>query len=75
MNGGHWILHGTERSGKGRGRAWRTGLTLVLLAFGLLLFYLGRPIAPRTTEVDVTDTIAQSGPSAQSAPSTGPKDR
>jgi hypothetical protein len=48
---------------------WLAGLALVLLAFLLLLFYLGRPIAPRTTEVDVTDTIAQSGPS------TAPKDR
>ena len=48
---------------------WLAGLALVLLVFLLLLFYLGRPIAPRTTEVDVTDTIAQSGPS------TAPKDR
>ena len=68
-NGGHWILREAMRSGKGRRRMWLAGLALALLAFLLLLFYLGRPIAPRTTEVDVTDTIAQSGSS------TAPKDR
>ena len=65
-NGGHWILRGTERSGKGRWRALLAGLALALLVFLLLLFYLGRPIAPRTTEVDVTGTIAQSAQNAAS---------
>ena len=35
------------------------GLLLALLAFLLLLFYLGRPVEPRTIEVDVTDKIAE----------------
>ena len=55
-------MRGTERSGKGRRRAWLAGLALVLLVFLLLLFYLGRPIAPRTIEVDVTDKISENMP-------------
>ncbi|WP_146130831.1 hypothetical protein [Sphingopyxis lindanitolerans] len=65
-NGGHWILRGTGRSGKGRWRARLAAPALLVLGFLLLLFYLGRPIAPRTTEVDVTGTIAQSAQNATS---------
>ncbi|MDZ3833551.1 MAG: hypothetical protein U0S50_17310 [Sphingopyxis sp.] len=35
-------------------------LLMVLLAFWLLLLFLGRPIEPRMIEVDVTDKIAES---------------
>ncbi len=35
-------------------------LLLILLAFWLLLIFLGRPIEPRMIEVDVTDQIAAS---------------
>lgn len=38
--------------------AWLIGLAVMLVAFLLLLFYLGRPVAPRNIEVDVTDLIA-----------------
>lgn len=34
-------------------------LLFALAAFLLLLFYLGRPLEPRTIEVDVTDKIAE----------------
>ena len=37
-------------------------LLLILLAFWLLLIFLGRPIEPRMIEVDVTDQIAESAP-------------
>jgi hypothetical protein len=33
-------------------------LALLLVAFALLLLFLGRPIEPKMIEVDVTDTIA-----------------
>lgn len=42
-------------------------LLLMLLAFWLLLIFLGRPIEPRMIEVDVTDKIAASAP-PESAP-------
>lgn len=58
MNCRHWILRRTGRSGKGRWVAWLIGLAVMLVAFLLLLFYLGRPVAPRNIEVDVTDLIA-----------------
>ncbi len=35
-------------------------LSLVLLAFWLLLIFMGGPIEPRIVEVDVTDKIAAS---------------
>ncbi|MGH6651063.1 MAG: hypothetical protein ACREB7_08025 [Sphingopyxis sp.] len=35
---------------------------LLLLAFWLLLIFLGRPIEPRMIEVDVTDKIAEGAP-------------
>ena len=37
-------------------------LALLLAAFWLLLLFMGRPIAPRMIEVDVTDKIAESAP-------------
>lgn len=57
---GHWILRGTDRSGKGRWVARGIMLALVLLAFWLFLLFLGRPIEPQWIEVDVTDKIAES---------------
>lgn len=49
------------RSGKGRWIARSIVLALLLVAFWLFLLFLGRPIEPRTIEVDVTDKIAESG--------------
>ncbi|ALJ11699.1 hypothetical protein ATM17_02330 [Sphingopyxis macrogoltabida] len=60
-NGGHWILRAKGRSGKGRWIARSIVLALLLVAFWLFLLFLGRPIEPRTIEVDVTDKIAESG--------------
>jgi len=37
-------------------------LLLALLAFWLLLIFMGRPIEPRMIEVDVTDQIAAGAP-------------
>ncbi|MGV1683956.1 hypothetical protein [Sphingopyxis sp. GW247-27LB] len=37
-------------------------LALLLVAFWLLLLFLGRPIEPKMIEVDVTDTIAAAAP-------------
>jgi len=62
MSCGHGILHAKNRSGKGRWIARSIVLALLLAAFWLLLFYMGRPIAPRMIEVDVTDKIAESAP-------------
>ncbi|KTE28021.1 hypothetical protein ATE69_01480 [Sphingopyxis sp. H071] len=59
----------TGRSGKGRWRRRLAWLLLALLAFLLLLFYLGRPVEPRTIEVDVTDKIAETA-----ATRDGPRD-
>lgn len=42
--------------------AWLIVLALLLAAFWLLLFFMGRPIEPRMIEVDVTDKIAESAP-------------
>ncbi|WP_158501088.1 hypothetical protein [Sphingopyxis sp. 113P3] len=38
-------------------------LVLLLVAFWLLLLFLGRPIEPKMIEVDVTDVIAVATPS------------
>jgi len=35
---------------------------LLVVAFGLLLLFLGRPIEPTMIEVDVTDMIAAGAP-------------
>ncbi|NIJ38545.1 putative acyltransferase [Sphingopyxis panaciterrae] len=48
------------RSGKGRWIARAIVLGLLLMAFWLFLLFLGRPIEPKTIEVDVTDKIAES---------------
>ena len=58
--GWHWILRRRDRSGKGGWIGRSVVLLLVLLAFWLLLIFLGRPIEPRIVEVDVTDKIAES---------------
>ena len=58
--GWHWILRRQGRSGKGGWIGRLVVLLLVLLAFWLLLIFLGRPIEPRIVEVDVTDKIAES---------------
>ena len=49
-----------DRSGKGRWIGRLVVVLLLLLAFWLLLIFLGRPIEPRMIEVDVTDKIADS---------------
>ena len=51
-------------------RASRWGFWLAAaVVFLLLLFYLGRPVEPRTIEVDVTDKIAET-----TATRDGPRD-
>ena len=55
-------MRAKDGSGKGRWMARLIVLALLLAAFWLLLFYMGRPIAPRMIEVDVTDKIAESAP-------------
>jgi hypothetical protein len=52
-------LRATQGSGKGR---WVAGIfaLALLLAFGLFLYWLGRPIEAKMIEVDVTDKIAES---------------
>ncbi len=62
MSCGHWILRAKDRSGKGRWIARLIVLALLLVAFWLLLLFMGRPIEPRMIEVDVTDKIAESAP-------------
>lgn len=37
-------------------------LTLLLVAFAALLWFLGRPAEPKWIEVDVTDMIAAGAP-------------
>lgn len=55
-------LRAKGRSGKGRWIVRLTVLAVLLVAFLLLLLFLGRPIEPRMIEVDVTDKIAESAP-------------
>ena len=51
-------MRSKDRSGKGRWIGRLIVLALLLVAFALLLLFLGRPIEPKMIEVDVTDTIA-----------------
>ena len=53
-------MRARSRSEKSRWIARLVVLALVLAAFFLFLLFLGRPIEPRTIEVDVTDKIAES---------------
>ena len=55
-------MRARERSGKGRWIGRLVVLALLLVAFWLLLLFLGRPIEPKMIEVDVTDTIAAAAP-------------
>ncbi len=56
------ILRTSRRSGKGRWAGRLVVLALLLVAFGLLLLFLGRPTEPKMIEVDVTDRIAAGAP-------------
>lgn len=61
--GSRGILRTRSRSGKGRWIGRLVVLVLLLVAFWLLLLFLGRPIEPKMIEVDVTDVIAVATPS------------
>ena len=50
------------RSGKGRWVGRLVVLALLLVAFVLLLLFLGRPTEPKMIEVDVIDRIAAGAP-------------